>query len=383
MSCRQSCGRAIVGPELGAGPAFLRRSRMTFPLHLRGDPAAMAVEASHGRSFYQVKVSHETMYIDKRYQKLSYIGGGAYGFVCAATDTVSARARTSAPDSDGSRRLPGRRRGRHVGGAAATALAVAAGVGAACCSGPRGVPGGGGPSLAAKWHPPPRRWLPRSAHRRRRRQGAAVPRRARRPAHDRRARPAQGPEVPGRACPLRDAPCRNAAPVALVPATSLSPLARGWKPRPAPHPADRTLLSRPSPGAALQRESRPRPRAVTARRDSVPLLAEHCPQVSKRRVAIKKIRDVFRDLVDGKRILREIKLLRHLGGHQVRLRARARPSVAMPAAGSAPASRPPPPPFRPPPRPRPRSASAVPVATCRVLLAARCHAASLLLPLAP
>ncbi|KAA0166865.1 hypothetical protein FNF31_01240 [Cafeteria roenbergensis] len=64
---------------------------MTFPLHLRGDPAAMAVEASHGRSFYQVKVSHETMYIDKRYQKLSYIGGGAYGFVCAATDTVSKR----------------------------------------------------------------------------------------------------------------------------------------------------------------------------------------------------------------------------------------------------------------------------------------------------
>ena len=154
MSCRQSCGRAIVGPELGAGPAFLRRSRMTFPLHLRGDPAAMAVEASHGRSFYQVKVSHETMYIDKRYQKLSYIGGGAYGFVCAATDTVSARARTSGSDSDGSPRLPGRRRGRHVGGAAATALAVAAGVGAACCSGPRGVPGGGRAKLGCQMAPP-------------------------------------------------------------------------------------------------------------------------------------------------------------------------------------------------------------------------------------
>jgi len=54
-----------------------------------GLPAAtMAAAASHGRSFYQVKVSHETMYIDKRYQKLSYIGGGAYGFVCAATDMV-------------------------------------------------------------------------------------------------------------------------------------------------------------------------------------------------------------------------------------------------------------------------------------------------------
>lgn len=86
-------------------PAFLLPSRMTFPLHSRGDPAAMAVEASHGRSFYQVKVSHETMYIDKRYQKLSYIGGGAYGFVCAATDTVSPRARAAASSPDGDSRL--------------------------------------------------------------------------------------------------------------------------------------------------------------------------------------------------------------------------------------------------------------------------------------
>ena len=45
--------------------------------------------AHHGRTFYQVKVAHETMYVDKRYQQLSYIGGGAYGFVCAATDSVS------------------------------------------------------------------------------------------------------------------------------------------------------------------------------------------------------------------------------------------------------------------------------------------------------
>jgi hypothetical protein len=33
-------------------------------------------------------------------------------------------------------------------------------------------------------------------------------------------------------------------------------------------------------------------------------------------VAIKRIKDVFRDLNDGKRILRELKLLRHLGGHE-------------------------------------------------------------------
>jgi serine/threonine protein kinase len=39
-------------------------------------------------------------------------------------------------------------------------------------------------------------------------------------------------------------------------------------------------------------------------------------QVTGKRVAIKKIKDVFRDLTDAKRILREIKLLRHLGGHQ-------------------------------------------------------------------
>ena len=38
--------------------------------------------------------------------------------------------------------------------------------------------------------------------------------------------------------------------------------------------------------------------------------------LGKRRVAIKKIRDTFRDLTDAKRILRELKLLRHLGGHE-------------------------------------------------------------------
>ncbi|KAG5192323.1 kinase-like domain-containing protein [Tribonema minus] len=38
--------------------------------------------------------------------------------------------------------------------------------------------------------------------------------------------------------------------------------------------------------------------------------------VENRQVAIKKIGDVFNDLVDAKRILREIKLLRHFDGHE-------------------------------------------------------------------
>lgn len=38
--------------------------------------------------------------------------------------------------------------------------------------------------------------------------------------------------------------------------------------------------------------------------------------IEKRRVAIKKVKDVFKDLIDAKRILRELKLLRHLGGHE-------------------------------------------------------------------
>jgi|TARA_B110000208_G_scaffold191669_2_gene259484 mitogen-activated protein kinase 1/3 len=33
-------------------------------------------------------------------------------------------------------------------------------------------------------------------------------------------------------------------------------------------------------------------------------------------VAIKKVAEMFQDLVDAKRILREVKLLRHLDGHQ-------------------------------------------------------------------
>ena len=38
--------------------------------------------------------------------------------------------------------------------------------------------------------------------------------------------------------------------------------------------------------------------------------------VTGKKVAIKKISDTFRDLIDAKRILREIKLLRHFNGHE-------------------------------------------------------------------
>jgi serine/threonine protein kinase len=39
-------------------------------------------------------------------------------------------------------------------------------------------------------------------------------------------------------------------------------------------------------------------------------------QVTGRKVAIKKVGDTFCDLVDAKRILREIKLLKHFIGHE-------------------------------------------------------------------
>lgn len=42
----------------------------------------------------------------------------------------------------------------------------------------------------------------------------------------------------------------------------------------------------------------------------------HALQLRGRKVAIKKITDVFDDLTDAKRILREMKLLRHLGVHE-------------------------------------------------------------------
>ena len=38
--------------------------------------------------------------------------------------------------------------------------------------------------------------------------------------------------------------------------------------------------------------------------------------VTGNKVAIKKITDVFEDLIDAKRILRELKLLGHLGDHE-------------------------------------------------------------------
>lgn len=41
-----------------------------------------------------------------------------------------------------------------------------------------------------------------------------------------------------------------------------------------------------------------------------------CQTVANRKVAIKKVGDTFRDLTDAKRILRELRLLRHLGGHE-------------------------------------------------------------------
>lgn len=46
------------------------------------------------------------------------------------------------------------------------------------------------------------------------------------------------------------------------------------------------------------------------------ILCRTCIQVEGRQVAIKKIGEVFSDLVDAKRIVREIKLLRHFDGHE-------------------------------------------------------------------
>ena len=39
-------------------------------------------------------------------------------------------------------------------------------------------------------------------------------------------------------------------------------------------------------------------------------------QVTGKRVAVKKVKDIFRDLGDAKRILRELKLLRHFRPHE-------------------------------------------------------------------
>ena len=45
------------------------------------------------------------------------------------------------------------------------------------------------------------------------------------------------------------------------------------------------------------------------------LVCKALDTVTGEEVAIKKVRDVFTDLVDAKRILRELKLLMHLGKH--------------------------------------------------------------------
>ena len=46
------------------------------------------------------------------------------------------------------------------------------------------------------------------------------------------------------------------------------------------------------------------------------MVASAFDTVTGQKVAIKKISDMFADLVDAKRILREIKLLRHFDGHE-------------------------------------------------------------------
>eukprot|EP01138_Halocafeteria_seosinensis_P001741 gb/GECG01001784.1/.p1 GENE.gb/GECG01001784.1/~~gb/GECG01001784.1/.p1 ORF type:complete len:537 (+),score=84.51 gb/GECG01001784.1/:1-1611(+) len=43
------------------------------------------------RETYEVQVKGERLHLDKRYQDLRFIGGGAYGFVCAAFDKVKKR----------------------------------------------------------------------------------------------------------------------------------------------------------------------------------------------------------------------------------------------------------------------------------------------------
>jgi len=84
------------------------------------------------------------------------------------------------------------------------------------------------------------------------------------------------------------------------------------------------------------RLSRARTRARARARADPPL-----PTPARlQRVAIKKIRGTFKDLVDAKRILRELKLLRHLGGHEnlVFIRDVMTGRVSAPAPAPAPAA---------------------------------------------
>lgn len=54
-------------------------------------------------------------------------------------------------------------------------------------------------------------------------------------------------------------------------------------------------------------------------------------QLRGRKVAIKKITEVFDDLTDAKRILREMKLLRHLGVHENIINVRTHSIVVCPS----------------------------------------------------
>lgn len=48
-------------------------------------------ESSISGSFYRANVGFHKFYVDKRYQELIQIGDGSYGYVAAATDTVTGR----------------------------------------------------------------------------------------------------------------------------------------------------------------------------------------------------------------------------------------------------------------------------------------------------
>ncbi|KAJ1483869.1 hypothetical protein T484DRAFT_1798655 [Baffinella frigidus] len=54
--------------------------------------------------------------------------------------------------------------------------------------------------------------------------------------------------------------------------------------------------------------------------------------VAGKRVAIKKIKDALEDEIDGKRLLRELKFLRHCRGHEnfIIIKARAHPTRGYP-----------------------------------------------------
>jgi serine/threonine protein kinase len=198
------------------------------------------------RKFHRVTVNREVMEVDVRYSQLKFIGGGAYGFVCAAEDSVRGRLARML--------LPRRARRRSNAPARDSVLNAPS----------------SSPSSPAHPLPPP-------SHR-----------------HS-----CGGGERRG-LCLRAWAPAAEAfywsAPLGRIRAWRDSgPLAGGRA---------RSLFAWWGVGTA----ARTRERSQVARHLGA--------QVTGKRVAIKKIKDVFRDLTDAKRILREIKLLRHLGGHQ-------------------------------------------------------------------